>query len=162
MNRNYPFIIITAFGIIASLILVYMFVYQKAINTVRESALIEKAYPRIKPEEYINQLKMEAEKNNLKIIEITKTEKTFIVQLVNQKLLEKLININPGASVLTIVNLSIYDLGDGTAVVGTNPYLWDIMMPSNYIDDLAESYSKELSLILDDIFWQIKKKKESL
>ncbi len=162
MNRNYPLIIVSALGIIASLVLVYMYVYQRAINSVRSAALIEKAYPRIKPEEYINQLRIQAQKNNLKIIEITKTEKTFIVQLVNKKLLEKLININPGASVLTIVNLSIYDLGDGTAVVGNNPYLWDIMIPSNYIDDIAENYSKELSAILDDIFWEIKKKKEAL
>ncbi len=162
MNRNYPFIIVSALGIIASLVLVYMYVYQRAINSVRSAALIEKAYPIVKPEEYINQLKINAEKNNLKIIEITKTERTFIVQLINEKLLEKLININPGASVLTIVNLSIYDLGDGTAVVGNNPYLWDIMMPSNYVDDLAEGFSKELSSILDDIFWEIKKKKEAL
>jgi len=47
-------------------------------------------------------------------------------------------------------------------VVGNNPYLWDIMIPSNYVDDLAENYSKELSTILDDIFWEIKKKKEAL
>ncbi len=162
MNRNYPLIIVSALGIIASLILVYMYVYQRAINSVRSAALIEKAYPKIKPEEYINQLKIQAQRNNLKIVEITKTERTFIVQLVNQKLLEKLIDINPGASVLTIVNLSIYDLGDGTAVVGNNPYLWDIMIPSNYVDDLAEGFSKELSQILDDIFWEIKKKKEAL
>ncbi len=161
-NLNYPFIIITAFAIIASLIMVYMFVYQKAINSVRSAALIEKAYPNTKPEEYINQLRIQAKKNNLKIIEISKTEKTFIIQLINPKLLEKLININPGASVLTIVNLSIYDLGNGTAVVGNNPYLWDIMIPSNYVDNLAENYSKDLSKILDDIYWELKKKKEAL
>jgi hypothetical protein len=162
MNKNYPLIIITGFGIIASLVLVYLYVYQRAINSVRSAALIEKAYPVVKPEEYINQLRIDAKKNNLRIVEITKTEKTFIIQIVNQKLLEKLININPGASVLTIVNLSIYDLGDGTAVVGNNPYLWDIMMPSNYIDDIAEGFSKDLSDILDNIYWEIKKKKEAL
>jgi len=69
MNRNYPLIIVSALGIITSLVLVYMYVYQRAINSVRSAALIEKAYPRIKPEEYINQLRIQAQKNKIPVLQ---------------------------------------------------------------------------------------------
>ncbi len=161
MKRNYPFIIITALAIIMTLVFVYLFTYQSAINTVRSAVLIEKAYPKIKPEEYINQLKIEAQKNKLQLTEIRKEKNIYLIQILNPELLDKLLAA-PSVAVLSIINIAVYDIGDGTAVVGNNPYLWDIISPSNYIDDLAESYSDRLSEIFDNVYWEIKKKKKIL
>lgn len=47
-------------------------------------------------------------------------------------------------------------------MVGNNPYLWDIVVDSNYVDDLAESFEKELIDMFDSIFWSIKEKKKSI
>lgn len=161
MKRNYPFIIITALAVIMTLIFVYLFTYQSAINTVRSAVLIEKAYPKIKPEEYINQLKIEAKKNKLQLKEIRKEKNIYLIQIINQELLDKLLSA-PSVAILSIINIAVYDIGDGTAVVGNNPYLWDIISPNNYIDDLAESYSDRLSEIFDNVYWEIKKKKKIL
>ncbi len=161
MKRNYPFIIITALAVIMTLVFVYLFTYQSAINTVRGAVLIEKAYPKIKPEEYINQLKIEAQKNKLQLKEIRKEKNIYLIQIINQELLDKLLSA-PSVAILSIINIAIYDIGDGTAVVGNNPYLWDIISPNNYIDDLAESYSDRLSEIFDNVYWEIKKKKKIL
>ena len=162
MIKNKPFWIITGIGIFSTLIFLYIFVYGLAVRTVQSSVLMEKAYPHIKPEEYLNELKLEAKKNNLKLIEVKSEKNYYLVQLINEKRLEEVISVSPQAAPLAIINVVIYDLGDGTGVVANNPYLWDIVYPSNYIDDIAQQFSEELSDILDGIYWEIKKKKEEL
>lgn len=161
-ERNWPFIIITGFGIIATLIFVFIFVQNMAINTVKSSVLLEKAYPHIKPQEYLNHLKIKAKKNNLRIVELRQDKGYFLIQLINDKKLDEVLAISPQVAPLAIINLVIYDLGDGTAIVGNNPYIWDIVYPSSVVDDLAESFSNEISDILDSIYWDIKKEKQML
>ena len=162
MKRNWPFIIITGFGIIATLIFLYIFVYGLAVNTVKSAALLEKAYPHIKPQEYMNIFKRQAAANGLKIIKITQEKNLFLIQIVDEKQLEDILALAPQIAPLAVVNLVIYDLGDGTGVVGNNPYIWDIMIDNNKIDDMAESFSDRLSEILDSIYWKYKKEKEML
>ncbi len=161
-DRNWPFIIITGVGIVATLIFIFIFVQNMAINTVRSSVLLEKAYPHIKPQEYLNHLKLKAKRNNLRIIELRHDRGYFLIQLINDKKLDEILSISPQVAPLAIINLVIYDLGDGTAVIGNNPYIWDIVYPNSVIDELAESFSKEISDILDSIYWDIKKEKQML
>ncbi|WP_457641470.1 hypothetical protein [Persephonella sp.] len=162
MKKNWPFIIITGFGIFATFVFLYFFVYGMAVNTVRSSVLIEKAYPNIKPAEYINELRLKAKKNNLKLIEVRSEKNYYLVQIIDEKKLDEILSLSPKFAPLSIINFVIYDLGNGTAVVGNNPYIWDIVAPDNYIDDVAEEFSVELSDILDSIYWDLKKRKESL
>ena len=161
-ERNWPFIIITGVGIFATLIFIFIFVQNMAINTVKSSVLLEKAYPHIKPQEYLNHLKVKAKKNNLRIVELRQDRGYFLVQLINDKKLDEVLAISPQVAPLAIINLVIYDLGDGTAIIGNNPYIWDIVYPSSVIDDMAESFSNEISDILDSIYWDIKKEKQML
>ncbi|RUM60797.1 MAG: hypothetical protein DSY66_00375 [Persephonella sp.] len=162
MIKNKPFFIITAIGIFSTLIFLYIFVYGLAVRTVKSSVLIEKAYPNLTPAEYLNELKISASKNNLKILEVRKERDFYIIQMVNEKYLDEVSAVSPQATLLAIVNVVIYNLGDGVGVVATNPYLWDIIYPSNYIDDKAESFSNELSDIFDGIYWSLKEKKREL
>ncbi len=161
-DRNWPFIIITGFGILATFIFIFIFVQNMAINTVKSSVLLEKAYPHIKPEEYVNHLKIKAKKNNLRIVELRKDRGYYLIQLIDDKKLDEVISLSPQVAPLAIINLVIYDLGDGTALVGNNPYIWDIIYPSSVIDDIAESFLNQLSDILDSIYWDIKKEKKML
>ncbi|MBK3332135.1 hypothetical protein GWK41_03515 [Persephonella atlantica] len=162
MKRNWPFIIITGFGIFATLIFLYIFVYSLATNTVKSAVLLEKAYPHIKPQEYMNFLQKKAEKNNLKIIQIKSEGNYFLVQVINEKIVNELFSLAPQVAPLGIVNLVIYDLGDGTGIVGNNPYVWDIVIDSKRIDEIAQDYSEFLSDVLDSIYWDYKKEKEML
>ncbi len=162
MKKNWPFVIITGIGIFATLIFLYIFVYSLATNTVKSAALLEKAYPHIKPEEYINFLQRKAEKNNLKIIQIKAEKNYFLVQIINEKVVDELLSLAPQVAPLGIVNFVIYDLGNGTGIVGNNPYLWDIVIDSPRIDEIAEDYSEFLSDVLDSIYWDYKKEKEML
>ena len=162
MIKNKPLAILIGIGIFSTLFFLYVFVYGLAVRTVKSSVLMEKAYPKITPAEYLNELKLTASKNNLKIIEIKKEGSFFLIQLVNKKYLEDVASVSPQATPLAIVNMVIYDLGDGTGLVATNPYLWDIVYPNNYIDEKAESFSNELSDIFDGIYWSLKKKKKEL
>ncbi len=162
MKKNLPLIVVTSFGIIATLFLVYFFVYNMAVDTVRSSIFIEKAYPLVKPEEYVNELKLSAEKNNLTIIEVQKGKNFFLLQMYDRTILEKLSMISPQLVSIAVVNLVIYPVQNGTALVANNPYLWDIVVPSNYIDDLAENFSNQLKDIFDGIYWQIKEKKKEI
>jgi len=162
MKRNWPFIIITGVGIFSTLIFLYIFVYGLATNTVKSAVLMEKAYPHIKPQEYINFLRRKVKNNNLKIINVKSEDKFFLVQIINEKKLNELLAIAPRIAPLSIVNLIIYDLGNGTAVVGNNPYVWDIVIDNPKIDEIAEEYSNQLSDILDSIYWDYKKEQEIL
>ena len=162
MIKNKPLAILIGIAVFSTLFFLYVFVYGLAVKTVKSSVLIEKAYPNIKPAEYLNELKLVALKNNLKIIDIKKEKNFFVIQLVNEKYLDDVASFSPQATPLAIVNMVIYDLGDGTAVIATNPYLWDIIYPNNYIDEKAESFSNELSDIFDGIYWSIKEKKKEL
>ncbi len=162
MKKNWPFIIITGFGVAATLIFVYIFVYGLAVNTVKSAVLIEKAYPHIKPQEYMNILQKKAKNNNLKIIKISSERNLFLIQMVDKKQLEEIISLSPQIAPLSVVNLVVYDLGDGTGIVGNNPYLWDIVIDNPRIDDMAENFSNRLSDFLDSIYWDYKKEKETL
>ncbi|WP_293442702.1 hypothetical protein [Persephonella sp.] len=162
MKKNWPFIIITGFGVVATLIFVYIFVYGLAVNTVKSAVLLEKAYPHIKPQEFMNLLQKKAKNNNLKIIKISSEENLFLVQMVDEKQLEEILSLAPQISPLSIVNLVIYDLGDGTGIVGNNPYLWDIVIDNPKVDEMAENFSDRLSDLLDSIYWDYKKGKETL
>lgn len=162
MKKNWPFIIITGFGVAATLIFVYIFVYGLAVNTVKSAVLIEKAYPHIKPQEYMNILQKKAKNNNLKIIKISSERNLFLIQIVDKKQLEEIISLSPQIAPLSVVNLVVYDLGDGTGIVGNNPYLWDIVIDNPRIDDMAENFSNRLSDFLDSIYWDYKKEKETL
>lgn len=161
-SLNWPLIIITGFGIVAVFIITFIFVQGLAINTVKEAILMQKAYPKVKPQEYVNELKLSAEKNHLTVKEIAKTDKVILLQVIKPKLLEKLMVEAPDVSIASIINLSIHDIGDGTAIVASNPYIWDMISPSSYLDDILQSYSEEVSLILDSIYWDLKKKKKIL
>ncbi len=161
-EKNWPFIIITGAGIVATLIFIFIFVQNMAINTVKSSVLLEKAYPHIKPEEYVNHLRIKAKKNNLRIVELRKDRGYYLIQLIDDKKLDEVISLSPQVAPLAIINLVIYDLGDGTALIGNNPYIWDIIYPSSVIDDLAQGFAEQISDILDSIYWDIKKEKEIL
>jgi hypothetical protein len=161
-SLNWPFIVITAFGIIGTFIITFVFVQGLAINTVKDAILLQKAYPKIKPQEYVNELKLEAEKNHLIIDEIKISDRVIVLQIVSTSLLEKLLNEAPDVSIAAIVNLSIHDIGDGTAIVANNPYIWAKISSSPYLDDIVKNYSNEISLILDSIYWKIKEKKKVL
>ncbi|NPA16831.1 hypothetical protein [Persephonella sp.] len=160
MKRNWPFIIITGVGIFSTLVFLYIFVYGLATNTVKSAVLLEKAYPHIKPQEYMNFLQRKAKNNNLKIIDVRSEDRFFLVQIVDERRLNELLAIAPQIAPLSIVNLVIYDLGDGTGIVGNNPYVWDIVIDNPKIDEIAEEYSNQLSDILDSIYWDYKKEQE--
>ncbi len=162
MKKNIPFIVITSLGVVATIFLLYFFVYNMAVDTVRSSILIEKAYPKIKPEEYVNELKISAQRNNLTLIEIQKGEGFFLLQLYDKTVLNKLAMISPQLVSIAVINVVIYPVQNGTGLVANNPYLWDIVIPSNYIDDLSENFSNQLKDIFDGIYWQIKEKKKEI
>ncbi len=161
-SLNWPLIIISGFGVVGFFILTFIFVQGLAINTVKDAILIQKAYPKVTPQEYINELKIKAKENKIIIKQISSNNRAFILQIIKPALMEKLLNEAPDVAIASIINLSIYDIGDGTAIVANNPYIWDMISPSSYIDDIVQSYSEEISLILDSIYWDIKKKKEIL
>ncbi len=162
MKKNIPFIVITSLGVVATIFLLYFFVYNMAVDTVRSSILIEKAYPKIKPEEYVNELKISAQKTNLTLIEIQKGKGFFLLQLYDKTVLNKLAMISPQLVSIAVINVVIYPVQNGTGLVANNPYLWDIVIPSNYIDDLSENFSNQLKDIFDGIYWQIKEKKKEI
>ena len=164
MKKNLPLIIITGLGIVATLFLLYFFVYNMAVETVRSAIFIERAYPNIKPEEYVNELKISAQKNSLQIVDIKKGVQNsyFLLQMYDPKILEKLSMISPSLVSIGVINLVVYPVQNGTGIVANNPYLWDIAIPSNYVDDLAENFSNQLKDIFDGIYWQIKEKKEEI
>jgi len=162
MKKNIPFIVITSLGVVATIFLLYFFVYNMAVDTVRSSVLIEKAYPKIKPEEYVNELKISAQRNNLTLIEIQKGEGFFLLQLYDKTVLNKLAMISPQLVSIAVINVVIYPVQNGTGLVANNPYLWDIVIPSNYIDDLSENFSNQLKDVFDGIYWQIKEKKKEI
>jgi len=82
---NYPFIVLTGFGIIATLI----FVYQKSVSTVREKAIMERAYPKVKPQEYYYELKNIASKNGFTVLDIQTDTNYFLIQLYSKNFIEK-------------------------------------------------------------------------
>ncbi|NPA58185.1 MAG: hypothetical protein GXN94_02700 [Aquificae bacterium] len=162
MKKNLPFLIITGIGVFSTLLFLYIFVYGLATNTVKSAVLLEKAYPHVKPQEYMNFLKRKAKENNLKIISVKTGDRLFLIQMVNEKVLNDLLSLAPQVAPLSIVNLVIYDLGNGTGIVGNNPYLWDIVIDSPKIDEIAENYAEQLSHLLDSIYWEYKKEQEIL
>ncbi|NPA51605.1 MAG: hypothetical protein GXO22_01790 [Aquificae bacterium] len=162
MKKNLPFIVITGLGIFATLFLLYFFVYNMAVSTVREAIFIERAYPNVKPEEYVNELKYSAQKNNLSIVEIKNENMYYLVQMYDESVIDKLAQISPNLVSIGVVNLVVYSVGNGTGLVANNPYLWDIAIPSSYVDDLAENFSNQLVDIFDGIYWQIREKKKEL
>lgn len=159
---NYPFIIITAFGIIATLIFIFIFVYQKSISTVREKAIMERAYPKIKPQEYYYELKNIAAKNGFTVKDIVIEGNYFVVQLYSLNYIEKAKNISLSLPSMIVITLSIYDLGDGTAVVGNNPYLWKILIKDRNSDNLAKEYYELVDLVLNSVYYSLKEKKKSI
>ncbi len=161
-GRNWPLIVITGFGVIAVFLITFVFIQGMAVNTVKEALLIEKAYPKIKPQQYYRELLAVAKQNNIQITLIKKTENAFLIQIKREKLIDKLLNEAPNVSLLAVVNTVIYDLGDGTGLVSTNPYIWDIITPNSYIDDIAQSFGEELSMIFDSVYWEYKKKEKML
>jgi len=161
-SKNWPLIIISGFGVVAIFLITFIFIQGLAINTVREALILEKAYPKIKPQEYINELQRIAKANNIQVKIISKTDRAFLVQITRKDLMEKLLIEAPNVAVLSVVNVSIYDVGDGTGLVATNPYIWDIIAPNSYIDDIAQGFSEELSMIFDSIYWDFKKKEKML
>ena len=160
--KNWPLVIITGFGVIAIILITFIFIQGLAINTVREALIIEKAYPKIKPQEYVNELKRIAPKNNIEVNLLFEGNNSYLIQITRKKLSEKLLNEAPNVSVLSVVNVSIYDVGNGTGLVATNPYIWDIIAPNSYIDDIAQSFGEELSMIFDSIYWDYRKKEKML
>ena len=162
MKKNLPFLIITGLGIVATLFLVYFFVYNMAVETVRSAIFIERAYPNIKPEEYVNELKSSAKKNNLTILDIKQNNQYYLLQMYDENIINKLSQISPNLVSIGVINLVVYSVGGGTGIVANNPYLWDIAIPSDYVDDLAENFSNQLIDIFDGIYWQIKEKKKEL
>ena len=160
--KNWPLVIITGFGVIAVFLITFIFIQGLAINTVREALILEKAYPKIKPQEYINELERIAEANNIEVKVIEKGNNSFVLQITRKKLLEKLLAEAPNVAILSVVNVVVYDVGDGTGLVATNPYIWDIIAPNSYIDDVAQGFGEELSMIFDSIYWDFKKKQRML
>ncbi|MEZ0323465.1 MAG: hypothetical protein ABWJ98_04050 [Hydrogenothermaceae bacterium] len=161
-TKNIPFIVITGFGIVATLFFIYFFVYNKAVDTVRKDLVIQKAYPKIKPQEFITEFSFVASKYGFSVSQIYTDNRTFLVNIYSQKEIEQLINLNPIALAYINVSLVIYDLGDGTAVVGNNPYIWDIIFEDKNLDDKAQNYSQTISDLLDNVYLSIKEKKKSI
>lgn len=161
-SLNLPLIIITGFGILATLFFVYYFTYNKAIDTVRKDLTIQKAYPKVKPQEYITQLSYTFAEEGFSVQQIYTDNKTFVVSIVSTKEIERAVSLNPVAAAYTTINLVIYDLGNGTAVVGNNPYIWDIIYEDKVLDDYAQSYAQKVSDLLDKVFLTIKEKKKSI
>ena len=160
--KNWPLVIITGFGVIAIFLITFIFIQGLAINTVREALIMEKAYPKIKPQEYVNELKRIASKNNIEVKLLFEGNNSYLVQITRKKLSEKLLNESPNVAILSVVNVSVYDVGDGTGLVATNPYIWDIIAPNSYIDDIAQGFGEELSMIFDSIYWDYRKKQKML
>lgn len=161
-SLNWPLIVISGFGVIAVFLITFIFVQGLAINTVREAIIFEKAYPHIKPQEYLNELKLEAKQNKLQIKEISRGQNSFLIQITRPELMDKILNEYPNIALLSVVNVVIYDLGDGTGLVATNPYIWSMISKNAYINDIAKGFSEELSMVFDSIFWSLKKKKSML
>ncbi|MCX7760614.1 MAG: hypothetical protein N2Z81_05440 [Hydrogenothermaceae bacterium] len=161
-SKNIPFIVITGFGIIATLFFIYFFVYNKAVDTVRKDLVIQKAYPKIKPQEFITELIFIASKSGFSISQIYTDNRTFLVNIYSQKEIDQVINLNPNALAYINVGLVIYDLGDGTAVVGNNPYIWDIIFEDKNLDERAQEYSQTVSNLLDNVYLSIREKKKSI
>jgi hypothetical protein len=159
---NYPFIILTGFGIVATLIFVFLFVYQLSVGKVREEALIEYAYPKVSPQEYFNELKNVCQKNNFEFRELYVEENYFLVQIYSKDYLQKAKNLSPSVVPLVIVNLSISPVPDGTAVVGNNPYLWRVMIENRQVDTLAKDYTELVKLILNDVYYKVKEKRKNI
>lgn len=161
-NLNLPLIIITGFGIIATLFFIYYFTYNKAVDTVRKDLTIQKAYPKVKPQEYITQLSHTFAEEGFSVHQIYTDNKTFVITVYFQKEIEKAVSLNPVAAAYTTVNLVVYDLGSGTAVVGNNPYIWDIVYEDKVLDEYAQSYAQKVSQLLDKVFLTLKEKKKSI
>lgn len=161
-SLNLPLIIITGFGVLATLFFVYYFTYNKAIDTVRKDLTIQKAYPKVKPQEYITQLSYTFAEEGFSVQQVYTDNKTFLVTISSQKEIEKAISLNPVAAAYTTVNLVIYDLGNGTAVVGNNPYIWDIIYEDRVLDEYAQSYAEKISRLLDKTFLTLREKKKSI
>lgn len=161
-NPNYPFIILTGFGIVATLIFVFIFVYQLSVGKVREEALIEYAYPKITPQEYFNELKNVCQKNNFEFREIYTEENYFLVQIYSKDYLQKAKSLSPSVVPIVIINLSISPVSDGTAVVGNNPYLWRVMIENRQIDTFAKDYTELVKLILNDVYYSVKEKRKNI
>ncbi|MGC8868666.1 MAG: hypothetical protein ACP5P7_03280, partial [Sulfurihydrogenibium sp.] len=159
---NYPFIILTGFGIVATLIFVFLFVYQLSVGKVRQEALIEFAYPKITPQEYYNELKNVCQKNNFEFREIYIENNYFLVQIYSKDYLQKAKDLSPSVVPLVLVNLSISALPEGTAVVGNNPYLWRVMIENKQVDAFAKDYTELVKLILNDVYYSVKQKKKNI
>jgi|GEM_PF-892753 len=159
---NYPFIVLTGFGIIATLIFLFIFVYQKSVSTVREKAIMERAYPKVKPQEYYYELKNIASKNGFTVLDIQTDTNYFLIQLYSKNFIEKAKNVSLSLPPMTVITLSIYDLGDGTAVVGNNPYLWRVLVEGKASDSLAKEYYELVDLMLNDVYYSLKEKKKKL
>ncbi|MEJ5172813.1 MAG: hypothetical protein WHT47_03790 [Hydrogenothermaceae bacterium] len=161
-SKNIPFIVITGFGIVATLFFIYFFVYNKAVDTVRKDLVIQKAYPKIKPQEFITELSFVASKSGFSVSQIYTDNRTFLVNIYSQKEIDQVINLNPNTLAYINVSLVIYDLGDGTAVIGNNPYIWDIIFEDRNLDDRAQEYSQTVSNLLDNVYLSIKEKRKSI
>jgi hypothetical protein len=159
---NYPFIVLTGFGIIATLIFLFIFVYQKSISTVREKAIVERAYLKVKPQEYYYELKNIASKNGFTVLDIQTDTNYFLIQLYSKNYIEKAKNVSLSLPPMTVITLSIYDLVDGTAVVGNNPYLWRVLVEGKASDSLAKEYYELVDLMLNDVYYSLKEKKKKL
>lgn len=159
---NIPFIVITAFGVIATIFFVYYFTYSKAVDTVRKDLVIQRAYPKIKPQEFINQLPYTASEYGFSINQIYTDNSSFIIALYSNKEIEKALSIGPMATAYTTITFVVYDLGNGTAVIGYNPYIWDIIYENKTLDDLAWQYSEKIVDIFDKTYLTIKEKKKSI
>ena len=159
---NYPFIILTGFGVVATLIFIFLFVYQLSVGKVRQEALIEYAYPKITPQEYFNELKNVCQKNKFEFREIVVEENYFLVQIYSKEFIEKAKTLSPSVVPLVIVNLSISPLPDGTAVVGNNPYLWRVMIENREVDAFAKDYAELVKLLLNDVYYSVKQKKKTI
>lgn len=161
-DLNVPFIVITGFGIFVTLFLVYFFVYNKAIDTVREDLTIQKAYPNIKPQEFITELQFISKEYGFSVYQIYSKNSTFLLNINSEKELNDLDGFSPSALVYTNVTIALYDLGNGTAIVGTNPYIWDIIFEDKNLDQKAENYSKTINSMLDKVYLSIKQKKKAI
>lgn len=159
---NLPLILITGFGVVATLFFLYLFVYNKATDTVKRSLTIQKAYPNIKPQEFINQLNSTAKEFGFSYIQIYTDNSTFLISLYSTTEIEKVNSISKNGLAYTVVNLVLYDLGNGTAIVGNNPYIWDIIYDSKILDEYAQEYSVKISGILDRVYLELKEKKKSI
>lgn len=161
-TANLPLILITGFGVLATLFFIYYFTYNKAIDTVRKDLTIQKAYPKVRPQEYIIQLNHTFTEEGFSVHQVYTDGKTFVVMITSTKEIEKALSFNPVASAYTTVNLVVYDLGNGTAVVGNNPYIWDIIYEDKTLDEFAQNYSEKVNDLLDKTFITLKEKKKSI